>query len=303
MDVKVVSLLPSATEMLYALGVEPVGVSHECDYPPAAERKPRLTASRVDPDASSQEINREVAEAVERDGVYTLDVDLLESLDPDVVVTQGVCDVCAVDSTLVEDAVQKISSDPVVVNLHPHTLQNVLEEIREVGRAVGREERAGEAVADLEQRIKDVEESCKDLDHPRVAVVDWMDPVMVAGHWVPGMVERAGGRYGMEDAGMPSRPREWSEVLSYAPEVLLVAPCGYTLEHTVRDFDELSGRPGWQDLPAVRNDRVYAMDGHNYVNRPGPRLVDTLEVFMQAIHPDRFGEPPADAATKPVRVR
>lgn len=296
-------MLPSATEMLYALGVEPVGVSHECDYPPEAESLPSVTASRVDPEATSQEINREVAQAVEEDGVYNLDVDLLESLDPDVVVTQGVCEVCAVDSALVEDAVREISSDPIVVNLHPHTLPDVLEEIREVGRAVGREERAREAVTDLEERIQAVEGRCTDLDRPRVAVVDWMDPVMVAGHWVPGLVEKAGGRYGMEEAGVPSRPREWSEVVSYAPEVLLVAPCGYELSHTVRDFDELSGRQGWGDLPAVRDDRVYALDGHHLVNRPGPRLVDTLEVFMQAIHTDRFGEPPADAATKPVRVR
>lgn len=299
----VVSLLPSATEILYALGVEPVAVSHECDYPNDVKGKPRVTSTSVDPDAASTDINSQVAEAMENEGVYDIHVELLRDLDPDMIVTQGVCEVCAVDSELVEETVHSLESNPQVIKLHPHTLNDVLDDIMKVGNAVGKRERATDVLDELRRRINDIEERCKGLDQRGVVVLDWMDPVMVAGHWVPELVELAGGSYGMGESGEPSRPREWREILDHAPESLLVAPCGYELEHTVRDFNEVTERQGWRNLPAVKRGRVYAMDGHNYVNRPGPRLVDTLEIFAQAIHPDKLGEPPADAAAKPIQVR
>ena len=295
----VVTLLPSATEIVYALGIEPVGVSHECDHPPAAAEKPSINRSRIDADAGSEAINEQVVEA-ERDhgGVYEIDVQTLEAVDPDLIVTQGICDVCAVDSVLVEDAVARIDADPDILTTDPHSVADVLDDIERIGRATGREERAAELVADLEARIDAVRETTAGVDErPEVAILDWLDPVMVAGHWVPELVEWAGGRYGLADRGARSRPREWREIREYDPDVLVAAPCGFDLEQTRENLSDLTDREGWDRLRAVENGRAYALDGHHYVNRPGPRLVDTLEYLAGLLHPDRFETPPASVAT------
>ena len=291
----VVSLLPSATEIVYALGVEPVGTSHECDYPPAANEKPAVNRSRVDPDAASAEINDQVAAAEEDEGVYEVDRETLAALDPDVVISQGICDVCAVDEVRVRAAVDALGLDAAVLTTDPHSLADVLADVERIGDALGRSERALELVADLESRIGAVERQAAGADRPDVAVLDWTDPVMVAGHWIPGMVDLAGGTYGLAERGARSRPREWAEVREYDPDVLVVAPCGFGIEQTVDNIADLTDREGWDDLTAVRNDEVYVMDGHHYVNRPGPRLVDTLEHLAGILHPERFDAPPPDA--------
>jgi len=291
----VVSLLPSATEIVYALGVEPVGTSHECDYPPAANEKPAVNRSRVDPDAASAEINDQVAAAEEDEGVYEIDRETLAALDPDVVISQGICDVCAVDEVRVRAAVDALGLDAAVLTTDPHSLADVLADVERIGDALGRSERALELVADLESRIGAVERQAAGADRPDVAVLDWTDPVMVAGHWIPGMVDLAGGTYGLAERGARSRPREWAEVREYDPDVLVVAPCGFGIEQTVDNIADLTDREGWDDLTAVRNDEVYVMDGHHYVNRPGPRLVDTLEHLAGILHPERFDAPPPDA--------
>ncbi|MBX0295219.1 ABC transporter substrate-binding protein [Haloarcula nitratireducens] len=293
---RVVTLLPSATEIVYALGVEPVGVSHECDYPPAAREVPSVNRSRVDPEASSSEINEQVADAESGDGVYAIDREALASVDPDVIVTQGVCDVCAVDHVLVEDAVAQLDLDADVATLDVHSLADLFESIRRVGAAIDREAAATDLVAGLRERVAAVESTVeRATDTPSVAVLDWLDPVMVAGHWVPEMVEKAGGTYGMEEAGAHSRPREWEEVRAYDPDVLVAAPCGFDIEQTRENLADVTGRPGFDDLRAVREGRAYVMDGHHYVNRSGPRLVDTLEYLAAVMHPDLFDAPPRDA--------
>jgi iron complex transport system substrate-binding protein len=295
----VVTLLPSATEIAYALGVDPVGVSHECDYPPEAAEKPAMNRSRVDPEASSEAINEQVV-AAERDhgGVYEIDVTALDAADPDLVVTQGICDVCAVDEVLVERAVDEIDADPEILTSDPHSLVDLYDDVRRIGAATGQEDRAAELVADLQTRVRAVEErASKAQTSPRVAVLDWTDPVMVAGHWVPELVEIAGGEYGMADPRDRSRPREFTEVREHDPEVLVAAPCGFDLNRTTANADELTERVGWDDLTAVRNGRAYAMDGHHYLNRPGPRLVDSLEHLAGLIHPDLFDAPPESVAT------
>jgi iron complex transport system substrate-binding protein len=296
----VVSLLPSATEIVYALGVEPVGTSHECDYPPAAREKPAVNRSRVNPTASSADINQQVAEAAQADGVYEIDRELLADLDPDLVISQGICDVCAVDEVRVREAVDQLDIDSAVLTTDPHSLADVLADIQRIGDALGRSERARELVADLERRIDAVAEGAADVDRPDVdrpdvAVLDWTDPVMVAGHWMPGMVDIAGGTYGLAERGAASRPREWDEIRAYDPDVLVVAPCGFGIDQTVANIGDLTERPGWDDLTAVRNDDVYVMDGHHYANRPGPRLVDTLAFLAGILHPGRFDAPPPDA--------
>ena len=295
---RVVSLLPSATEIVYALGVEPVGVSHECDHPPDAADLPSVVETYVDPEATSAEINKQVARAERAGGVYELDMGTLAALDPDVVVSQGICDVCAVDRVLVREAVEELGLDCEVVTTDPHAVGDVFDDIERIGAALDREARAADLVADLRERVARVRATTDDIpaaERPRVAVLDWLDPVMVAGHWVPELVEWAGGTYGMAEHGAESRPREFAAVREYDPEVLVAAPCGFELDQTFDNLDDLTAREGFAELTAVREDRAFAMDGHHYVNRPGPRLVETLEFLARVIHPDRSEEPPADA--------
>ncbi|GGO00757.1 cobalamin-binding protein [Haloarcula pellucida] len=293
---RVVTLLPSATEIVYALGVEPVGVSHECDYPPAARERPSVNRSRVDPEASSSEINEQVADAESGDGVYAIDRETLAAVDPDVIVTQGVCDVCAVDHVLVAEAVEDLGLDAEVLTLDVHSLDDLFGSIHRVGAAIGRDEAATDLVATLRQRVAAVETTAaRASETPSVAVLDWLDPVMVAGHWVPEMVEKAGGVYGMAERGAHSRPREWEEVREYDPDVLVAAPCGFDVNQTRENLADLTERPGFDELTAVREGRAYVVDGHHYVNRSGPRLVDTLEFLAALCHPDLFDAPPRDA--------
>ena len=299
----VVSLLPSATEMLYAVGVEPVGVSHECDHPPGAASKPSVTSARIDPEGTSAEINESVASAEEADGIYGIDTDVLGSLDPDVVVTQDVCDVCAVGDNAVRRALDEIDASPRLVTLHSHTIGGVFDDIEAVGDSVGRSDAAEEVVTDLRARLDEVRERTAPLDDARTVVLDWLEPPMVAGHWVPELVEAAGGTYPLASTGDTSTVRDWGEVLGAEPEALVAAPCGFEITQTVENFDEVAGRDGWEAIPAVERGRAYAADGNAYFNRPGPRLVDTAEVLACCLHPDEFGPPPADAAATPVRVR
>ena len=294
----VVTLLPSATEIVYALGVEPVGVSHECDYPPAANEQPAVNYSHVDPDASSGEIDEQVLEArAEQGGVYGLHTDVLADLDPDLIVTQGMCDVCAVDSVLVEEAVEELNLDAAVLTTDPHSLEDVFEDIREIGAALDREDRAIELVADLRTRVAAVETTAARADErPRTLVMDWLEPPMVAGHWMPELVKRAGGIPVVNEPGDRSEPYEWATLRETEPDVLVAAPCGFGLAQIAENITELIDRDGWSSLPAVEADQAYAMDGHHYANRPGPRLVDTLEFLAGLLHPELFDAPPTDVA-------
>jgi iron complex transport system substrate-binding protein len=321
---RVVTLLPSATEIVYALGVEPVATSHECDYPPAAADLPDANHSRVDPTAAAGEIDDQVQDAEDSDGVYEIDREILAETDPDLVVSQGICDVCAIDEVLVREAVADLGLDCEVVTTDPHSLADVFDDIERIGAALDRvadrraatdsasrdavaapdaesyAERAAGLVADCRERVADIEaraeRAAAGRDAPRVAVFDWTDPVMVAGHWIPGMVERLGGRYDLREPGAASRPFEWDEVVAYDPEVAVVAPCGFDLDQTTANLADLTDRPGWADLTAVREGRAYALDGHHYVNRPGPRLVDTMDHLAWCLYPDAFDAPPESVA-------
>lgn len=301
---RIVSLLPSATEIVYALGLEPVGVSHECDYPPAAAEKPAINRCRVNPDAASADIHEQVLQAEREHGnVYEIDLQALRDADPDLIITQGVCDVCAVDSVLVEDAVEQLGLDTRILTIDPHTLEDILEEIHHIGEVTGTEARATELVRNLRERITAVKTTAeKAAFKPKVTLLDWMDPVMVAGHWIPEMVDIAAGQYGLTEPGEYSVPLEWADVLEFEPEILIAAPCGFTLEQTVDNIDDLTTRDGWESLAAVRDDRVYAMEGHEYFNRSGPRMVDSLEYLAGVLHPELFESPPDDVA-RPISSR
>ncbi|MFC6836884.1 cobalamin-binding protein [Halomarina ordinaria] len=299
---RIVSLLPSATEIVYALGLEPVAVSHECDYPPEASEKPAVNATRIDPTASSADIDAQVLDAErEGEGVYDIDLDVLAAADPDLIVTQGLCDVCAVDEVVVEEAVEELDLDCRILTTDPHSLADVFDDIRRVGRATGREGHADQLVSELRAGVDAVRDVTAGVEErPEVAVLDWLDPVMTAGHWVPELVEYAGGDPLF--AGDASVPREWAAIREADPDVLVAAPCGFDLDQTAANLGGLTDRPGWDDLTAVREGRAYALDGHHYLNRPGPRLVDTLEYLAALIHPDLFEAPPGDVARPLARV-
>ena len=300
---RIVTTLPSATEIVAALGLEPVGVSHGCDYPPPVREIPSITRSRIDTDASSEAIDAQVLEAAAEDGVYGIDVETLDALEPELVVTQGMCDVCAVDEVVIERALETIAAEPTVLTTDPHTVADVLEDIRQIGRTAGVESRAETVVTELEARLEAVRERTADIptgERPRVAVFDWTEPAMIAGHWTTELVEWAGGSYGLADVGERSRPREWAEIQAYDPEVIVIAPCGFDLEQTARNRSDLTDRDGWAELSAVQEGRVWALDGNHYCNRPGPRLVDTCEVLAQIIQPERFGDDPDETIAVPV---
>lgn len=283
------SLLPSATEIVAALGVEPVATSHECDYPPTVENTPSVIESRIDASASSAEIDEQVQESATEGGVYRIDRESLAAADPDVVISQGICDVCAVDTVVVESAIEELELDCELMTTDPHSVDDILDDIEAIGDALGRADRAGELLASLRARIDGVAAAAAESPiRPTVAVLDWLEPPMVAGHWVPELVELAGGEYDLADPGDASTPREWDEIREYDPDIFVAAPCGFELDQTAENRTDLTEREGWSSLRAVRMNRAYAMDGHHLTNRPGPRVVETLETLAALLQPERF---------------
>ncbi|NIO11835.1 MAG: ABC transporter substrate-binding protein [Deltaproteobacteria bacterium] len=290
---RICSLLPSATEIAFALGLgdSVVGVSHECDFPPEARRIPRVVTSKVNPHGStSKEIDNQVVETVgSNQSIYDIDLSLFQQANPDIILTQGLCDVCALDYDRVVAAAKTLARPPRIVSLNPTTLSDVLEDIAQVGRDTGRVKEAKRFVALLSERIEKIAEGTRSSDvRPKVACIEWLDPIYTAGHWVPQMVSIAGGEDGLAEAGQPSRKVSWDAVLEYGPDFLILMPCGFTIERTLEESDMLRLLHGWADLPAVRHHRVFAVNGHAYFNRSGPRLVDGLEVLAQIIHPELF---------------
>ncbi|QWC19418.1 ABC transporter substrate-binding protein [Halorubrum sp. 2020YC2] len=293
---RVASLLPSATETLFALGVEPVGVSHSCDHPPAARELPTLTSTVVDhADRSAADIDEQMREV---DGaVYDLDEARLAALEPDLLVTQATCDVCAVDASEVRAAAARLDPAPDVLACDPHSFADALDDAVRIGEAVGEEAAASALRADLRERVDAVREraaaAVADEGRPRTAVLDWTDPPIRAGHWVRDMVELAGGDPSFQPDG-PSEPVAWDDVRAHDPEALVVAPCGFDRDRAVDAVDDLSARPGFDDLSAVAADRAYAVDGNGLFNRPSHRLVDSLEALFACLHPDHAATTPRD---------
>lgn len=292
---RVVSLLPSATEILFRLGLGEavVGVSHECDWPPEAAARPVLVRPAVDPALPSAEIDRQVAARLRAgQGLYVLDEARLAALRPDLIVTQALCDVCAVRYDEVVAAAARLPGRPAVVSLLPAGLADVLGDIRRVAAATGRASQAEREVAALEARITAVRERAARLARrPVTAAIEWLDPVMIGGHWVPEQIELAGGRDPLGRPGVPSAKVEWERVVAARPDVLALMPCGFDRERTAREAAALAARPGFAELPAAQSGRVYALNGHAYFNRPGPRLVDGLELLAHLLHPDVFSWP------------
>jgi iron complex transport system substrate-binding protein len=299
--VRIVSLLPSATEIAFALGLgdQVVAVSHECDYPPEARQRPAVTRSPLHGHhLSSREIDRRTTEQLHEGGtLYFLDAEHLAALAPDLILTQELCHVCAVAQPEVERAVRVLGSAPRVLSLEPNTLADVLGTIEAVGAATGREAAAAALVGQLRARVAAVRAATATVaTRPRVFCMEWTDPPWVAGHWIPEMVEIAGGTDVLGPPASPSVRVEWERVREAAPEVLVAMPCGYDLARTLAERPVLAALPGWDSLPAVQAGRAYAVDGSAYFNRPGPRLVDGLELLAHILHPERGASPDLPAA-------
>jgi len=298
---RIVSLISSATEILYGLGLGDrlVAVSHECDWPAAAASLPQATFSNIDSAAASGQIDDQVKQQLTAgEPLYEIDRELLESLAPDLIVTQAQCDVCAVKY---DDVAELVQTSPAlaetrIVSLAPEMLDEVLSDIRRVGEAAGVQAAAEDYLQQLERRLRDVQQTVAQaarVDRPRVAIIEWLEPMMIAGNWTPGLVDRAGGKYDLAVEGRHSEYVDWSKLASYDPEVLVIAPCGFDIERTLRETDTLTARSEWRQLSAVRSGRVFVMDGNAYLNRSGPRLVDTAEILSHLIHPGLCGPPAA----------
>jgi iron complex transport system substrate-binding protein len=284
---RIVSLLPSATEIICQLGLQDqlVGVTHECDYPAFVTGLPKVTRTLIPTEASSAQIDQLVRERLRTQrALYTLDMPTLESLRPDLLVTQALCDVCAVAEEEVQAASCRLPGQPRVINLEPQTLSEVLASIHTVAQATHCEATANAVVAGLQARIDAVASRTEAIrDRPRVALLEWIDPPFSCGHWNPELVRLAGGVEGLGIAGKPSRTLEWSEVVAWDPEVLVLACCGFGVERTRQDLPRLHSYPGWADLACAQNGRVHVVDGSAYFSRPGPRLVDSLEVLAHLL--------------------
>lgn len=296
---RIVSLLPSTTEIVCALGLEDalVGITHECDYPPSVVDKPRLTSSRISHETmTSKEIDHAVrSQLAHLDGhgsIYDLDETRLRELKPDLILTQELCEVCAVSYKTVERAARMFAGDVQVVSLEPNTIGDIFDNLRMVGELTGRKNEADKLVGELDTRLERVRNATARLDRrPRTLMLEWLEPAFAPGHWVPEQVEIAGGDQAFGKAGQRSVTTTAEEITAYAPEVIVLIPCGYYKEDILRQLPSASLPAGWKDLPAVRSGEVWATDATSYFSRPGPRVVEGVEILARILHPEVFGAP------------
>jgi iron complex transport system substrate-binding protein len=291
-SVRIASLVPSASEMLFALGLgnSVVAVTHECDYPEAAKELPHLTRSVIPEGLPAAEIDREVRERTERgEAIYELDADEVRELEPDLIVTQAVCEVCAVSFEDVTKVAASMDPRPEVLSLDPTTLGEVIADIRRLGEAAHAHDEAEELIAELGDRLDGVAGAVADSDdHPTVLALEWLDPAYIGGHWVPQMIEHAGGIDLLGFAGEKSRVVDWDEIRHAAPSVVVAMPCGYDAERAAAEAYLQADR-----VAALNAERVVAVDAAAYFSRPGPRLVDGIELLAHVLHPDLVTAPPA----------
>jgi iron complex transport system substrate-binding protein len=292
---RVASLLASATEILHALGAGDLQVarSHECDYPPSVKSLPSITRPKFDVSGSSAEVDTRVRWLVERGlSIYEVDPDALEKLKPDVILTQDQCHVCAVSLADVERAVCQLTHvDPRIVSMQPHALADVYRDVMRIAEAIGRPEAGKKLVASMQARFDAVAKLVAGRPKRKLAFIEWVDPPMSGGHWMPELIATAGGVSCFGETGQPSPWISWKDVAKANPDVIVVAPCGYDIEVTRREVRPLVSYEVWQDLRAVRSGEVYLADGNAFFNRPGPRLVESAEILAEIMHPDvaRFG--------------
>lgn len=295
--------MPSGTEILFALGLgdSVVGVTHECDFPPEAAKKPPLIRPRVDPQALPAEIDRQVADLVSRgESIYSVDAGLLASLAPDLIITQYLCHVCAASPDDLATALARFSERPKILSLTPHSLADVWDDIRKIGEATGRRRDAQALAITLQQKVAAIEMRVANAPKPRVLCLEWMEPLYIAGHWVPEMVVKAGGEDVLGRAGEPSFRVTAEQIAETAAEIIVVMPCGYNSRRAAAEFSFKDLPSSWDRLPAIRDQRVFAVDANSYFSRPGPRLSDGVELLAHLFHPQTVPlNIPSDSFQKP----
>jgi len=296
LTMRIVSLLPAATEILYALGAGHcvVGVTHECDFPAEAASKPAVIRPRVDPSAPQAELDRQVRELVERgESIYAVDADLLEKLSPDLIVTQDLCHVCAASPEDLAASLARMpqAARPRVVTFTPRTLDDVWQGIRLIGEAAGYKPEGDRLAASLAMRVAEIAARVADVPwRPRVLALEWFDPPFFAGHWVPEMVRLAGGNDVLGREGEPSVTVAWQRILTQQPEIIVLMPCGYGLARNIEVWNSTHLPEGWDQLPAVQAGQVYAVDANGYFSRSGPRLADGVALLARLFHPEQFAQ-------------
>ncbi len=295
---RIVSLVPAATEICFSLGLgsEVLGISPECDYPPATHDKRVVSRPLLEYDGkSSAETSKMVGGALAAGGgLYEINEEALQELEPDVILTQGLCEVCAPSGADVRAVANRLPKRPRVVSLDPHSLKDMLEDIGRVGQACGVAPAAVSLVEDLRERLERVAFlTGRAHERPKTACIEWIDPLFAAGHWVPEMVDLAGGTDALARPGEKSRRIEAKDVAVAAPEVAVLMPCGFHLDRAQTEAGTLIAQRWWKDLPAARSNRVWVVDGSSYFNRPGPRLIDGLEILGHILHPELFPKSPS----------
>jgi iron complex transport system substrate-binding protein len=302
---KVVSLIASATEIVCALGFEDslVGRSHECDFPASVHQLPACSEPKFDIHGTSLEIDQKVKTVVRESlSVYRVDPDKLKELNPDVIVTQDHCQVCAVSLKDVEKAVcDWVGPKAKMVSLHPNALVDIWQGIRQVAQALGSPARAEDLIRSCQKRMEDIEHKTSQLPtKPSVVCIEWIEPLMCAGNWVPELVKMAGGRDLLGKAGQHSPWMTWDQLSQADPDIIMIMPCGWDVKRTLQEMPVLTQHPGWQQLKAVRENKVYLTDGNQYFNRPGPRVVESLEILAEIMHPELFSFGHASSNFSPI---
>ncbi len=299
---KIASLLPSATEIVCALGLEDslVAVTHECDFPASVMAKPHMTASRISHETmTSLEIDHAVRSQLDGHGsIYDLDEKLLAELKPDLILTQELCEVCAVSYKTVEKAARLYAADATVVSLEPHTIDDIFENIKTVAVLTRTVLRALPLLDNLMQRIRAIRSKTDGLARPKVFMLEWLEPPFAPGHWVPEQVEAAGGACLLGTAGEKSVTISYQEIYQAQPDVMVLIPCGYYTADTCRQLESTFFPSNWRDIPAVMNDNIWALDATSYFSRPAPRVIDGIEILAKIFHPEVFGEPGASEAVR-----
>lgn len=301
---RIASLLPSATEILFSLGLgdQVVAVSHECDYPPEASSRPVLTKSAIHQKIhSSAKVDREVDQ---RGGdIYEIDEKLLDQLEPDLILTQELCAVCAVSYTKVKEAARVLDVDTKIVSLEPTNLEEIVDNILLVGKITGRSKQSQILASQMLSRIERLKNLTRGVAlKPRVFFMEWLRPPWAGGHWIPQMVDYAGGVEGLGRLGKPSHRLDWSEVVDYQPEIIVLSPCGFDLDGVIGQLQELESYHNWHSTPAFRSSRIYAVNASAYFSRPGPRIVTGLEILAHIIHPELFPEAPSASDVRRVQL-
>ncbi|MGB4775776.1 MAG: cobalamin-binding protein [Daejeonella sp.] len=292
-DKKIISLLPAATEIVSALGLQDqlVGRSHECDYPAGVNKLPVCSSAKLLPGLNSNMIDAQVKEIVSQAlSIYTINTDVIKTLNPDLIITQTQCEVCAVSLNDVQQALDNLlEKNAEIISLEPHILQDIFKDIIQIANALGVNERGNLLIEQLEERIDLIRHKLKFTDEkPKVACIEWLSPMMVAGNWIPELVDIAGGKSILAENGKHSPFIEFEMIEKENPDIVVVIPCGFSISRTIQEMDLLFNLPGWNELKAVKNNRIYIADGNQYFNRSGPRIADSIEILAEIIHPKLF---------------